>query len=88
MKTFKDLKFEPFWLIDQGYKDYQNHKQAIMTFDNGYSISVLIGSMFDSNGIDTYELAVLYKGEICRDIYSAIKISKISKIMKEVQSLC
>jgi hypothetical protein len=54
MKTFENLEFKPHPL---------NHicpraKQAVMDFDNGASISVIIGDIFYSNGIDTYEVLV------------------------------
>ena len=32
---------------------------AEYTFDNGWRISVLLGDMFYSNGVDTYEVAVI-----------------------------
>jgi hypothetical protein len=32
---------------------------AEYTFDNGWRISVLFGDMFYSNGVDTYEVAVI-----------------------------
>ena len=51
---FKDLKFKP-WGGELG----DDQKQAVMYFDNGYGVSVLIGNYFYRNGVDTYELAVL-----------------------------
>lgn len=43
------------------------HKQAKMKFDNWYWVSIIYGSSFYSNGKDTYELAVLYKWDLCYD---------------------
>lgn len=54
MKTFKNLVFESH---GSGFG-----QQAILEFDNGYGVSVLFGDKFYSNGIDTYELAVLKDG--------------------------
>lgn len=55
MKTFDDLSFET-------RPDTNGEaKQAIMFFPNGYGVSVLFGRSYYSNGLDTYELAVIYR---------------------------
>lgn len=41
---------------------YDKARQAIMEFENGYGVSVLFGEAFYSNGIDTYEVAILKDG--------------------------
>ena len=56
---FKELEFEAH-SIGCG-------EQAKVEFENGYSASILFGDKFYSNGIDTYELAVLHKGSITYD---------------------
>jgi hypothetical protein len=56
MKTFKDLKFK---LHPLSIKD--NEKQAKLYFENGYGVSVICGTSFYSNGIDSYEVACLDK---------------------------
>lgn len=33
-------------------------KQLFVTFCNGYEMSIVLGNMFYSNGVDTYEVAV------------------------------
>lgn len=78
MKTFKDLEFK------------QHHigagRQAIINFDNGYGLSIIIGDIFYSNGIDTYEVATLmneiYNGE---EPVGYLSEDDVESIMKEVQ---
>lgn len=83
MKTFKDLKFEPRYLSSQ----------ATMEFDNGYGVSVLSGNIAYSNGIDTYELAVLKNGDLCYDtpitddVLAYITEEEVTKAMEEIQKL-
>jgi len=50
MSNFKDLVFQP-------HKAGLGGKHAVHKFDNGYGISVVIGRIFYSNGVDTYEVA-------------------------------
>jgi len=52
MKTFKDLEFKSHAMCETSKCDF---KQAKMKFDNGKEVSVLLGKVFYSNGIDTYE---------------------------------
>jgi len=63
---FKDLKFKPHPLAKEGIMGHGS-KQAIMNFKNGYGVSVIIGNLFYSNGVDTYELAVLKNGGLDYD---------------------
>lgn len=60
MKTFKDLVFRPHGYSPTG-------QRARIYFRNGYGASVLFGRDFYSDGITTYELAVLKDGDICYD---------------------
>lgn len=64
MKTFKDLKFKKHSIANSGIERYKNSKHAELNFQNDYGISVIFGNCFYSNGIDTYELAILYKGNL------------------------
>ena len=66
IKNFKDLVFIPHPIAGEAQKlplylakEYAEAKQAKMNFENGYGISVIFGSMFYSNGIDTYEVGIL-----------------------------
>jgi len=56
---FEDLKFEPH---EVGLGEH-----AKLDFDNGYGVSVVFGELFHSNGVDTYELAVLKDGHLDYD---------------------
>lgn len=90
MKTFKDLKFKPHTIAKFAYP---NAKQARETFENGYGVSVIFGNCFCSNGIDTYELAVLYNGSITyntcitNDVLGYISKEKVTEVMIQVASL-
>ena len=103
MKTFKDLKFKPRYTKRelQGYLNvhkslYEERKgarQALMEFDNGYSVSVVCGSCFYSNGIDTYEVAVMLDGSICYDtpitsnVIPYLSAEEVTEVMCEIQNL-
>lgn len=104
-KTFKDLRFEDYmtdrdWKSDYLRETYKGAKQAVMLFDNNYGVSVLFGKAFYSNGIDSYELAVIQKygtGEwdwnicydtpITDDVLARISEEEVTKVMKQVQDL-
>jgi hypothetical protein len=93
MKTFKDLKFKPHLLAKSGFKGYEDAKQAIAKFENGYGVSVLLGSCFYSNGKDTYELAVLfndvitYQTDITDDVMGYLSENEVSEVMMKVSLL-
>ncbi len=86
MKEFKDLEFNTH---AAGF----NAKRAIMSFDNGFGVSVVLGSMFYSNGIDTYEVAVLDDGSltygtyITDDVIGYISQDEVTEVMRKVQEL-
>ena len=103
MKTFSDLKFRPRYTERelQGYmkvhislyNERKSAKQAVMKFDNGYSVSVVCGACFYSNGIDTYEVAVMHNGCICYDTPITSNVipyqtaEEVTEIMREIQEL-
>ena len=68
-------------------------KQAKMNFENGYGISVIFGSMFYSNGIDTYEVGILKDGILCYatpitdDVIGYITADEVTDIMRKIQEL-
>lgn len=74
-------------------EEYMNAKHAKMQFENGYGISVLKGTLFYSNGIDTYEVAVLDNNGICyntsitNDVIGYVDADEVSNIMKQIQEL-
>ena len=89
MKTFNDLVFGEH--INPNIKDA---KQARMTFENGYGISVLLGGDgIYSNGIDTYEVAILYNDELCYDsglcddVLGHQTEGEITELMEKIQLL-
>lgn len=93
MKTFDDLEFQRHPIAIDSLSDYKNAKQAVLDFENGYGISVIIGSCFYSNGIDTYEVAVMKNGSICYDtpitddVIGRITPEQVSEVMKQIQEL-
>lgn len=89
MKTFKDLTFGQH--INPNITDI---KQARMEFSNGYGISVLLGGYgIYSNGVDTYEVAILHNGELCYDTGLCDDVlghqteSEITELMVKIQQL-
>ena len=100
MKEFKDLIFKPHIVTKEADKfpyplneKYGNAKHAIMNFENGYGVSVIIGKCFLSNGVDTYEVAVLYNGdityntEITNDVIGRLSENEVTEVMKQIQLL-
>jgi len=87
MKTFNDLEFEPhFSMLGGGLR-------AEMSFENNYGVSVLFGTLFYSNGVDTYEVAILKDGEITYDtditddVLGHLSEDEVTEVMKKVQEL-
>lgn len=103
MKTFEDLQFNPHptALIYREMFAYRSEvdpytqkmcqaTQARMDFPNGYGISVLCGIIFQSNGEDTYEVAVLYEGRLIQwfeedSVRGWRTKEQITEIMKQIQ---
>jgi hypothetical protein len=101
MKTFKDLKFLPHEICKELEKTnspllkamYRGATHANMTFENGYEVLVLFGKPFYSNGVDTYELAILKDGSICYDtditddVMSYLTEQEVTDVMLKTQKL-
>ena len=93
MKTFDDLVFEKYPIAIDIIPDYKDAKQAVLNFDNGYGVSVLLGKCFYSNGVNTYELAVLKGDGVCfttsitDDVIGHISSDEVTDIMIRVQQL-
>lgn len=98
MKTFEDLEFKRHPLAGgdtEAITSISNGKllKAVMNFDNGYGVSVLFGSLFYSNAIDTYEVGILQDGglthetPITDDVIGYATKEKVTDIMKQVQEL-
>ena len=68
MKVFQDLEFKKHRLAIEAEKfppsckdlakRYNGAKHAVIVFDNGWGLSVILGKCFYSNGVDTYECAI------------------------------
>lgn len=102
-KTFKDLVFEPHPSAINAMRLYPRQHdrdpytqamceaaQAHMDFPNGYGISVLFGVQFYSNGRDTYEVSVSYKGSlVCYFPEDSVRgwqtKEEVTKLMIEIQ---
>ena len=88
MKKFEDLIFEDHEHIAGG-------KQSTLWFDNGYGVSVLFGERFEcgfySNGVDTYELAVINEDGLTYpledDVIGFLKADEVTAYMEKVQDL-
>lgn len=105
MKTFDDLIFKQHpaakninsEIYPNIYRQYQYSKHALLFFKNGYGVSVVFGSVFYSNGVDTYELAILegdekeskitYTTGIADDVIGYISKDVVTEVMKKVQLL-
>jgi len=98
-KTFEDLDFHP-WMDGRVsfsfIPEYLGARQARLDFPNGYGVSVLFGEVFYSNGIDTYELAVIkdgkrivYPPEVCPDgdVLGYITKEEVTEAMRKIQDL-
>lgn len=94
MKQFKDLQFYEHESVASyraiGVEKHALH--AVMNFENGYGVSVILGDDYYSNGVDTYEVAILKDGGICHDttIKNAILChqteEQVNEIIERVQS--
>lgn len=86
MLTFSMLKFKK-------HPYSKTAKIAKMNFKNGYGVSVLCGSDYYSNGVDTHEVAVLKNGVLCydthitNDVLPNKRIEEVNNIMQKIQAL-
>jgi hypothetical protein len=61
LRTYQELAQH----MGRGEGNVLASKQAKVTLENGLVVSVLCGPIFYSNGVDTYEAAVLDNGGVC-----------------------
>ena len=84
MKKFEDLVFKD-------HPNFDRAQQALLEFDNGYGVSVLLGARFYSNGRDTYEVAVMYDDAVTypmeTDVVGFLKADEVTAYMEKVQDL-
>ena len=79
MKTFNDLEFKEH-IIGDG-------EQAVLNFNNGYGVSVVFGDIFHSDGLTTYEVALLIVGNYNGDEpLGYLTIDELNSYMVKVQS--
>jgi hypothetical protein len=88
MKTFDDLEFFP-----HPNDPFEQSKQARLDFPNGYGVSVITGYFAYSTDEEPYEVAVMYKGQLCydtpvtEDVIGFCTPSRVTVIMRQVQEL-
>ena len=67
--------------------------QAKHTFPNGYSVSVITGSMFYTSNASPYEVAVLKDGKVCYstdvtdDVLGYQTAADVEDVMRRVEKL-
>lgn len=99
--SFSDIEFKPYFTEEEVNfikkirltSDADKYMQGVVEFENGYGISVLLGGRpFQSNGKDTYEVAVTYDGHIInRDngqwVECFLNRNEVEKLMNNVAGL-
>lgn len=73
--TFDNLIFEPY--------PYPGCQQASADLGNGYRISVIKGIPFASNGIDTYEVGIVYCDEFIT-VYEHQTAEQINQLLGSI----
>lgn len=100
---FEDIEFKPRFpkadceavkeVSPDTYAWMSTSQQAHIAFSNGYGASILLGSMFYSNGIDTYELAVVHDGgitydtPITSDVLGYLTQSELMDYLQQIENL-
>jgi hypothetical protein len=94
LKTFDDLEFVSDDLLnsDGSYSFFT--KRARLTFDNGWIVSVVIGSFTYGGKDGKYELAILDEdGNICYDsglgddVFGFLSEEEVTNLMVKIQEL-
>ena len=87
MKTFKDLEFSSMM-------HYQDGKQAIIYFDNGYGASIVSHEYSYGGKQGLYELAVLDdEGQVCYstpitdNVKGWLTEGNVTDLLKQIQEL-
>lgn len=98
-KTFADLDFHPWTdgrkLLSSDTRLVLDLMTARLDFPNGYGVSVLLGKYFNSNGVDTYDLAVMrdnqvvFPSEVCPDgdVLGYLTADEVTEAMRKIQDL-
>ena len=91
IKTFDDLVFNPHPISE--VEENPTNFQARLDFPNGYGVSVVLGSMFYSNGKDTYEVGIMKFGklrfipEFGSEVLGHRTKEEVTEIMQQLQGL-
>lgn len=95
MKTFQDLEFKKHPLAIEAEKfppsckdiakRFKGAKHAVIEFDNGWGLSVVLGKCFYSNGVDAYECAISNKGRMDGDILPYQTKEQVESLMLDLQ---
>ena len=80
IKTFADLVF-----INEPKGSCKYRIKAVMTFDNGYSVSVIKGEGFYGSTAHPYECATLLNGYLWGEIQPNCTAEEVTDIMKRIQ---
>lgn len=101
-KTFADLEFKEHIIAKETktmfdkfpsikefehFQDMLDAKQAVVTFNNGIKLSVIIGKCFYSNGIDTYEAMELSDTKMGLEPQGYLTVDELNKFMSDLQDL-
>lgn len=95
---FEDIEWEIKFpelqkLNDPMFDNMRDAKCARIMFPNGYGVSLIFGEMFYSNGINTYELAVLnpngitYTTPITNDVLGYLTEDEVTSILQQIEVL-
>lgn len=91
MKTFESLNFVQKRNHYNG--QFESGKRAYLELNEKFAVSVLLGGDgCYSNGVDSYEMAILYNDEILfdigqNDVYAYISKDKVNDVLIHLQSL-
>lgn len=95
MKIFQDLEFKKHYLAIEAEKfppsckdlaeKYKETKHAVIEFDNGWGLSVVLGKSFYSNGVDTYECAISKNGRMDGDVLPYQTKEQVEFLMLDLQ---
>ena len=69
------------------WKDYRNGaKHAIVYINNDYKLDVILGKSYFSNGVNNFEVRLLFNNEICYDLHEDVwKYQTIDDINNIIQ---
>lgn len=74
------------------WKDYSNGaKHAIVYINNDYKLDIILGKSYFSNGINTFEVRLLFNNKICYDLHEDVwmyqTIDDVNNILQLAKNL-